>query len=167
VFFCERIREDHDVSRFSSTNDELDEWLNRSALTSDRSGISRSYVLVDDGNDVVAFFALAPHVVLRDQTPKSIARTAPDEIPAILLAKLALASHLRGQGHGAALLAVALGVALEAIRIAGGRLIVVDAIDANAASFYKHEGFQPVPGNDARLVMKASVAAASLGIPWP
>ena len=61
----------------------------------------------------------------------------------------------------------ALRTLLEAIRIGGGRVIVVDAIDDNAPSFYEHFGFKPIPDTAGRLVMKASTAAASVGVDWP
>jgi GNAT superfamily N-acetyltransferase len=83
-----------------------------------------------------------------------------------LLARLALSEKLHGQGYGAMLLVEALGVAVDAIRRGGGRLIVLDAIDTRAASFYERHGFVRTPG-PGRLVMKASDAAASLGLPWP
>lgn len=56
---------------------------------------------------------------------------------------------------------------LAAIRVGGGRVIVVDAIDARAASFYEYFGFRAIPENPNRFVMKASTAAASLSIDWP
>lgn len=43
----------------------------------------------------------------------------------------------------------------------------VDAIDEGAAAFYEHHGFRPTPTGPFRLVMKASTAAASVGIDWP
>jgi GNAT superfamily N-acetyltransferase len=122
---------------------------------------------VSDEGEVVGYFALAPHVIDRAGAPKSIARTALRSIPAILVAKLALSSTRQGHGLGGALLAVALEVSLEGIKRVGGRLIVVEAIDANAAGFYEHYGFARIPGSASRLVIKASRAASSLGVPWP
>jgi hypothetical protein len=46
-------------------------------------------------------------------------------------------------------------------------VIVVDALHERAAAFYVHFGFTEVPGVPLRLVMKASDAAASLGLQWP
>jgi hypothetical protein len=55
---------------------------------------------------------------------------------------------------------------LNAIRVAGGRVVVVDAIDDRARGFYEHHGFRSLPLNDYRLVIKASTVAASLSIDW-
>lgn len=99
--------------------------------------------------------------------PTKTGRGSPDAIPSILLARLALATSLQGEGWGSVLLVDALGVAVEAVRKVGGRLLVVDAIDDDAVGFYEHHGFSEVPENPRRLVMKASDAARTLGLHWP
>ena len=43
--------------------------------------------------------------------------------------------------------------------VAGGKIVVVDAIDADAEAFYRHHDFQSLPGRADRLVMKLSTAA--------
>jgi GNAT superfamily N-acetyltransferase len=166
-FFSERLRSDHDVSRFSCGQHALDEWLKRYALNADRAGTGRTYVWTDQSGEVVAYYTLAPHIVRRAQAPARVARGSPDAIPSILLGRLALHRSLQGHGWGGALLADALTVALEAIQKVGGRLITVDAIDRRAAAFYQHFGFLPVPGRPSRLVIKASTAAKSLSLRWP
>lgn len=65
------------------------------------------------------------------------------------------------------LLALAIEKILGAIALGGGRIIVVDAIDHAAAGSYQHHGFKAAPAIPARLIMKASTAAASLGTKWP
>jgi GNAT superfamily N-acetyltransferase len=97
---------------------------------------------------VLGYFTLAPHVVRRDEVPGRIGRGSPDSIPAILLARLALTHTLHGQRQGGQLLVEALHRALDAVALADGRLIVVDAIDRNATSFYEHYGFTRSPSID-------------------
>lgn len=167
MFFRERLRPDHDVSGFTAGNETLDRWLRRSALSADRSGTGRTYVWVDETGAIAAYFTLAPHLVRRSDEPPSVGRGAPDAIPAVLLARLALAGGLQSQGHGSMLLADALTVAGEAIAVVGGRLIVVDAVDERAHAFYRHHRFVAVPGDGHRLVIKAADAAWSLGLPRP
>jgi shikimate kinase len=48
----------------------------------------------------------------------------------------------------------ALSRAASAAETGGGRLVVVDALDDAAASFYRHYGFAPVADNRHRLVLK-------------
>lgn len=158
--------DEHALEGFRCGIDELDEWLIHHARTATGQG-TRTYVLVDDGGSVVGYFAITPHLVRREEAPTRIARGAPREIPAILLAKLAVGREQQGSGLGSELLVSAITTIVEAARRAGGRLIVVDAINDKARSFYEHHDFEAVPGNDHRLVMKLSTAAKALGVPWP
>lgn len=83
-----------------------------------------------------------------------------------MIARLAIDRALRGQGYGEQLLLDALGKAVAASEIGGGRLIVVDALDAEAQSFYEHYHFVPVRNRERRLVMEVSPAAKALGERW-
>jgi len=157
---------DHDLSAFGCGNAALDDWLRRHARTATGQG-TRTYVLVDEDDLVVGYFALAPHLLVRDDAPPRLARGAPHQIPAILLAKFALDSTIQGRGLGAELLVRALDTVLVAARRAGGRVVLVDAIDDEARAFYEHHDFQSLPSQPQRLVMKLSTAAKALGVPWP
>lgn len=162
----EPLAETHDVTTFTSGNGQLDEWLGAHARQATGQG-TRTYVVVADGQTVVGYLSIAPHVVERTNAPKKIARGAPRQIPSILLAKLALSQSLQGRGLGAELLVRALHTIVDAARTAGGKLIVVDAIDDAAAAFYRRHDFEPLPNQPERLVMKISTAAKALGIAWP
>ena len=163
----EPLTEAHDLDSFDCGEPALNAWLTQHARRATGQG-TRTYLLIDEARDeVVGYFALAPHLIARDETPRSVGRGAPRRIPAILLAKLALDERLHGQGLGAELLIHALRTIIGAARSAGGRIIVVDAIDETAASFYRAHGFQPSPSDPYRLVMKLSTVARALGLPWP
>jgi GNAT superfamily N-acetyltransferase len=116
---------------------------------------------------VTAYYAVAPHEVARQDLPPRIGRGSPDRIPAILLARLALHRSLQGQRLGSQLLLDALELIVAHARGVGGRLVVVDAIDAHAAGFYTRHGFAPIPDNPTRLVQKLSRVASTLGMTWP
>jgi GNAT superfamily N-acetyltransferase len=163
----ERLERKHDLSLFRCGNQALDDWLRNAALNSERMGTARTRVWVDPTGAVIAYFSLAPHLVMRDDIDQRIGRGSPHAIPSVLLARLALVQARQGRGEGSLLLVDSLTVAVFGMRDLGGRLIVVDAIDAAAAAFYRKHGFTPCPGRVDRLVMKASDAAVSLGVPWP
>lgn len=157
----------HDLGAFGCGQPDLDRWLRDHARTATGHG-TRTYVLVaEDSGDVLGYFALAPHLVQRERLPRQVGRGAPLQVPAILLAKLALDTRLQGQGLGGELLIRALGAVLDAARVAGGKLVVVDAVDEGAARFYRHHDFIPVPDDPRRLVLKLSTAARALGRDWP
>ena len=112
------------------------------------------------GKIVVAYYTLAAHAVEAEEVSRSIAHGSRSRIPAVLLARLALHQDLHGSGRGGVLLADALGRALEASRTVAARLVVVDAIDEDAAAFYRHFGFKNTPVS-GRLVIKMSDVAAT------
>lgn len=163
----EPLGERHALGAFDCGSDALSKWLRTHARHATRQG-TRTYVLVEPSTErVLGYFALAPHVLERRDMPPRLGRGAPRQIPAILLAKLALERSVQGKGLGSELLAHALATVVEAARAAGGKVVVVEAIDERAARFYERHDFQPVPGSPRRLVMKLSTVAAALGLPWP
>jgi GNAT superfamily N-acetyltransferase len=167
TFRVEPLGAEHDLEPFDCGNTELNLWLRRHARHATAQG-TRTYVLIDSDTELVAgYFALAPHLIERHEVPSGVGRGAPRHIPAILLAKLALYRSHHGQGLGAELLIRALQVTLAAARTAGGKVVVVDAIDDGAAEFYGHHDFVPLPGNRHRLVQKLSTVAKALQRPWP
>jgi len=117
---------------------------------------------VDDSDRVVGYYALAAHKVSREHVPTGIGRGGPIEIPAVLLAKLALTSSLRGSGLGAILVADALQRVVHATRTVGARLVVVDALSEKVAQFYEILGFRRIPGS-LLLVQRVSDVAAAVG----
>jgi GNAT superfamily N-acetyltransferase len=167
TFRVEPIGEQLHLDTFDCGTPELDQWLCLHARHAIAQG-TRTYLLIDDDTQRVAgYFALAPHLVERDEIPTRIGRGAPRRIPAILLAKLALDRTHHGQGLGAELLIRALATMLAAARAAGGKLAIVDAIDDRAARFYQHHNFTPLPTKPHRLVQKLSTIAKALQQPWP
>lgn len=157
----------HDLHAFDCGHDALNGWLRQHAELATGQG-TRTYLLFEEATGaVVGYFALAPHLLERDDAPPGVRRGAPQRIPAILLAKLALDTSLQGQGLGAELMIHALTTIVAAARTAGGRLVVVDAVDENAANFYRAHDFRPLPTDPRRLIMKLSTAAHALGLTWP
>jgi len=166
-YHVEPLDNGHGLEGFTCGHRELDEWLVRHARNATRQG-TRTYVLIEEpSGEETGYFAIAPYLIAREQTPRSVGRGAPQRIPAILLAKLALDERLHGQGLGSELLVHALTTIVTAARSAGGRVVVVDAIDDTAASFYQAHDFQPSPTNPNRLVLKLSTVARALGLSWP
>jgi len=163
----EPLADGRDLDTFTCGHAALDTWLRDHAHRATRQG-TRTYLLVEDRTATVAgYYAIAPHLIEREATLRRIGRGAPQQIPAILLAKLALHERLHGQGLGAELLIHALTTITTAARSAGGRLVIVDAIDDNAAAFYRAHDFEPTPNDLHRLILKLSTVARALDLPWP
>jgi GNAT superfamily N-acetyltransferase len=155
------LTQDHDVSQFGSGNESLDRWLQREALRAHRAGISRTTVwTTPDDRAVVAYHAIAPTQLARVDLASRSLSAGYSQIPGYLIGRLALDQTLHGQGPGTQLLLDALERIVNAAARAGGRVIVVDAIDDAAHRFYRHHGFRAVEHSN-RLVMKLATAAAT------
>jgi GNAT superfamily N-acetyltransferase len=167
-FLSEQLNDGHDLSRFDCGRSELNDWLRNRALHSRAMGTARTFVWVEESTaSVVAYYAVAPHLVQRAVLPSAVGRGSPDQIPALLLARLALRTDYHGRGLGGQLLIDALELIVVSARRVGGRLIVVDAIDDRAKAFYEHHGFERLPDREDRLVQKLSRIAVTLGLTWP
>lgn len=164
-FVSEALGAEHVLERLDSGQPLLDTWLRNSAASADAMRTAKTFVWHSGDRVVVGYFSLAAHLVTRAGVPKKVARGAPNAIPAILLARLALDRRLHGQGLGGELLWDALTRAVAASELTAARVGVVDAIDASARKFYEHHGFSQVPGNESRLVQKISDVAAALHRP--
>ncbi len=71
----------------------------------------------------------------------------------MVLARLAVANQLQGQGVGKQLLRDALLRALQAADIAGLRAVVVHAKDEKAKAFYERFLFEPFPNGPLKLAL--------------
>lgn len=147
--------ERHDVGEFSCGEPSLDAWLREQAAASAARRTARTWVWVNDDGVIVGYYALAAHKVARDDVPSKVGRGGPLEIPAVLLARLALSESLRGQGLGAVLVADALQRVVEATQTVAARLVVVDALHERVAKFYEGLGFRRIP---ASLLLVQKVA---------
>jgi GNAT superfamily N-acetyltransferase len=143
----------------------LDTWLREHAAGAEARRVARTFVWCQLDDDVaVGYYSLAGHRLVRDDLPKSIGRGSPAEVPAVLLARLAIDASLQGQGLGGALLADALTRVVAATELVAARFVVVDALHESAATFYEHHGFRRIEGT-LRLVQKISWVVAALGPP--
>lgn len=156
--------ERHDVRAFTCGEPSLDLWLREQAVPASTRRTARTWVWVDENGAVLGYYALAAHKVAREDIPPKIGRVGPVEIPAVLLARLALSESLRGQGLGAVLVADALHRVVDATQIVAARLVVVDALHERVARCYEELGFRRVPAS-LLLVQKLSDIEAALRVP--
>ena len=158
----ERLDAHHDVSAFDSGNNELDGWLQRHGLPAQQMDSARTFVLIKQDR-VVGYFSLTMGSVLRQDAPAKLVRGVPAyPVGMVLLARLAVDRSEHGGGLGAMLLAEALRKAVAAGDAAAARLVVVDAIDENAARFYERFGFIPAPEHSLRLYRRMKDIIRSL-----
>lgn len=160
VALCEQ----HDVAGFDCGVPSLNTWLATQALRAQQAGTARTFVwvTVQAPERVRAYFSLAPTELTRDALTRGLS-SGYSTVPGYLLARLAVHTDLQGSGYGAQVLVDALSRAANAADAGGGRLVVVDALDDAAASFYRHYDFTPVKANPRRLVLKMASVRKLLG----
>lgn len=152
----------HDVSEFSCGKPTLDHWLRTRALSNQERGFT-AVMVVHDAGRVVGYYGLAPTAVVPSALPRSI-RTGqpPDPVPCLLLGQLATDTAWAGRGIGTGLLKHALQRCVQAAALVGGRALMVNAVDAEAAQFWQRRGFLPSKDDPLVLFRPISAIAASL-----
>lgn len=158
-FVAQQLSDAHQLDRFDSGNPELDRWLIEHARAAEARRTARTFVWQREDRRVFAYYSLTAHLLQREELPGALGRGGPRQIPAVLLARLALDRSLHGQGLGAVLLAEALQRVIAATQTVAARFVVVDAVDEHAAGFYEHHGFRRIPGT-RRLIQKMTSIAA-------
>ncbi|MFK3664196.1 GNAT family N-acetyltransferase [Ochrobactrum teleogrylli] len=152
----------HDVSEFSCGKPTLDHWLKTRALSNQQKGFT-AVLVVHEAGRVVGYYGLAPTAVVPAVMPRSI-RTGqpPDPVPCLLLGQLATDTGWTGQGIGTGLVKHALLRCVLASSLIGGRALMVNAVDEEAALFWERRGF--LRSKDDHLVLLRSIPdiAASL-----
>ena len=100
----------------------------------------------------------------RARTPATLdpKRSTPDPVPCLLLGQLATDQNWIGKGIGSGLLKHALQRCVTAANLIGGRALFVNAVDFEAAGFWRRRGF--IASKDDPLILLRSIAdiAASL-----
>ncbi|MEX6505111.1 GNAT family N-acetyltransferase [Jiella sp. M17.18] len=163
LFAPEPLTDGHDFRDFSCGKPSLDTWLTDMALHNQAANYTRTFVVRTKDMKVTAYYALCAGMILRKDAPKTVsAHGAPGEIPIALLARFAVHRDLQGRGIGKALLAHALRTAASAAQAVAFRALVVDAIDEEAAAFYRKLGFQPTKISPMKLILPMQDVMAAM-----
>ena len=152
----------HDVSSFTCGKPTLDHWLKARALSNQEKGFT-AVLVVHEAGRVVGYYGLAPTAVVPSILPRSV-RTGqpPDPVPCLLRGQLATDVGWAGRGVGTGLVKHALGRCVQAAALVGGRALMVNAIDDEAAAFWCRRGFVPSKDDPLLLFQPIAAIAASL-----
>jgi len=138
------------LADFRNQHPSLVEYLKRYALRHAKKDLlARTFLAIDEsesGNEarIAGYFSLATVSVERAsvESQSDLNRLPRFPIPGVLLARLAVDSRVQGQDLGRFLFEEALGLTLQLAKAGpvAFRLLVTDAIDADAARFYERRG---------------------------
>ena len=166
----EPLAERHALGGFDCGEPSLDLWLARHARAATAAGSAKAYVITDvEQERVIGYHALTVASIDREDATDRAAKGMPrHQIPAVLLARLAVDESVQGRGIGAFLLRDAMHRALAVSEEAGARLLLTHALTGPARDFYSRHGFEPSPSDamNLQLLMKdirSSLDAAAEG----
>lgn len=145
---------DHQLNTFNCGETSLDEWLKRRALLNQSNEASRTFVVVDESQLVMGYYALAAGAVHHQDATRSIRQNMPDPIPVMVLARLAVDIRTQGMQLGAGLLRDAVDRSLAVAKNTGVRALLVHALHERAKEFYLYFGFQASPVHPLTLMLR-------------
>lgn len=152
----------HLLDEFSCGKPSLDRWLKTRALSNQEKGFT-AVIVVHEASRVIGYYGLAPTAIVLARLPGSIrSGQPPDPVPCLLLGQLATDQNWIGKGIGSGLLKHALQRCVTAANLIGGRALFVNAVDFEAAGFWRRRGF--IASKDDPLILFRPIAdiAASL-----
>lgn len=141
-FVIEKLATSHDRSAFASGVPALDRYLQQFAGQDARKRMANCFVAIAlPSGEVAGFYTLSSTAIPVSHLPEASLRRLPryEQIPAVLIGRLAVDMRYRGLRLGEAMLYDAAERVLDSGPAAFA--LVVDAKDEAAASFYRRYGF--------------------------
>jgi GNAT superfamily N-acetyltransferase len=144
----------HNIDSFTCGSKPLDIWLKTQANQSAKKGHSHSYVIADDANIVIGYYAIVVRKFFpQESLPESFDKKFPNGTTGALLARLAVDSTMQGKGIGAALLYDALQRIKNSAAETGALLLFVDAKEGKE-DFYLKYGFTPLSSDPSTMFIR-------------
>ncbi len=137
--------------KFDCGNDELNDWLRTRAGQQERRHNTRTFLAIRDGR-IIAYYASTTYQLDIDEAAAAFgsgSRRYP--MPAILLARLAVDRASSGHNVGRRLVLHFLREMARLSHSVGFEVVLVHAIDRDAASFYARCGFLPFADHPDKL----------------
>ncbi len=152
-FEIEKLRREHDLTKFDCGNATLNAWLRKYVWTNQQADSGKTYIALA-GNLVVGYYALTTGSAHKHESPERVRKgLANHPIGIVILARLAVDRTAQSKGLGKALLFDALTRIEEAAEIVAVRAVLVHAIDEEAKRFYEHFEFEPSPVDPFQLFL--------------
>ena len=159
----EAIRKSHNREAFDCGDEALNEFLRRYARKSHELGGAKTFLAVADDSVILGFYSLSPASVEYARTPEIARRgLARQDVPGFRLARLAVDRRVQSQGLGGQLLMAAGHRCLLAAAEVGGVVMVIDAKNAQVATWYGGFGAMPLLDAPLSLVIPLTTIEAAL-----
>ncbi|WP_429885662.1 GNAT family N-acetyltransferase [Geoalkalibacter halelectricus] len=160
----ELLAKHHDREAFRCSEQDLDEYLKKTARQHNEKGISRTFILVDsdEPKKILGFFTLTSCEVITTALPERYAKKYPSRAPAAKLARLAVSIDFQRRGFGKIMMVEAMRRTLAVSENIGIIGFFVDAKNKSAREYYEQFGFVSLPSNPLSLFLPLSTLAVAL-----
>jgi predicted N-acetyltransferase YhbS len=152
-------------SDFDCGDERLNKFLKETALDHQRKGVSKTYVLLEDGK-LIAYLTIVVGSAQVTESPAEMTKglTKHFPFPVLTLARLGVAKTKQASGLGKALVKQCLKLAIAVDQLVGLRAVIVDVQTEEMGSYYEKFDFQRYPGDQLKLfVMMSKVTDAYKG----
>jgi predicted N-acetyltransferase YhbS len=159
----ERLRSEHVRQGFNCGKPSLNDFIRLLVSQYEKRNLGRTYVAVADADQsVLGYYTLASGSIEVASLPaKQVQKLPRHAVPVVLLARLAVNLSVQGQGLGGLILRDALTRSLDLSEKLGIHAVVVDAIDAEAKTFYERFGFLALTDDGMRLFLPCGTIRAA------
>jgi ribosomal protein S18 acetylase RimI-like enzyme len=162
----ERLAKSHGRDAFDCGSELLNLFLKQTARQHAARGISRTFVLVEEGasepKPILGFFSLNLCQIKSESLSAEEAKKLPRDVSGTRLGRLAVAKEYQRQGIGKTVLVAAMGKFMEISNTAGGIGLFVDSIDHDAKRYYEQFGFVALPSNELERFLPVKTIQAAL-----
>ncbi|HAZ12966.1 MAG TPA: hypothetical protein DCY86_09290 [Bdellovibrionales bacterium] len=136
---------------FDCQEPSLNDYLHKHARKQSEGDISQTHVLFDhDKKKIISYYSTCNYSVQKESVASKFGIPV-KQVPATLIGRLAVDKTYKGQGYGAITLVQALKQIRTMSKISAIKIVVVDALNASAVSFYKNFGFIEFDDDPMRL----------------
>lgn len=170
MIIIESLHKDkHHRLGFACGKEPLDRFLQEHAHQAVAKNLSKTYVAVDESDETVilGYYTVTPCRIEPGELPRDVARMMklPElELPASLVARLAVSESVKGRGVGSLMLMDAMARCARVAGEIGGVAIVVDALEESVVTFYERVGFKRFEPDALKMFIPMATVREMLGI---
>jgi len=165
-FNIEPLSSRHNLKDFDCGEDSMNRYLRHFAWQNDKIGLSRTFVVVEDGEKhVKGYYALSSGNITYDDVPGEKKGWPKYPVPIVLIGRFAADLRARGQRLGEMLLIDALKRSAQVSNEVGCYAVVVDALNDRARDFYLKYGFMQLDKRLRLFLLTATIKELNLVSP--
>jgi GNAT superfamily N-acetyltransferase len=151
----EELTRSHNRAGFDCGLQELNVFIHNLAHQNLKKGLSRTFVLTSDNipEEILSFYTLSVFEVYAQKLPQKFSKRYKGNLPAVKIARLAIAKALQYQGFGKHMIIDAVRRAVAISKHVGIIGLFVDAKNEDVKKYYLKFGFIPLPDHGLELFL--------------